>query len=634
MSEPWRTPMTATSPGTLGKALEAVGRRMRQPAVATDTASAWRLQIGLILAGGVVLALLPEISSPDVVEVGGLALIYGLLAWSLNLLMGTTGLVSFGHAAYFGIGAYSLALLTSRAGFPPLAALAMAPLVGAAASLIGGMIALRATELYFALLTLGLAQLVYAVAQGWYSLTGGSNGLHGQFAPSWLIDLNHVYWFILVIALLGGAVLYVITRSPFGDALRGIRENRRRAEFVGLPVKRYELGAFVIAGSIAAVAGSLYTLYQQQAYSDLTYWTSSAQPIIMCLLGGMGYFVGPMAGALFYTYLDHYVSNQTVYWDVIIGAIVLVVALALPGGLIGAVERLLDQANRLASHLARSPASREPARALPSTPAETHRQQQTPYRSTPAQPDQMPVLTVENVVKSFGALKAVDRVSLTVREGAIHAVIGPNGAGKTTLFNLITGLIRPDNGRILLRGEEVTGLAPWRLVGKGLGRSFQQTDLFWDLPVADNVALATAAATHSTRSPWGRMPADIAAEATTTIQSVGLAALRSLAANKLSHGDQRSVELAMALAVNARILLLDEPTAGLSPAETTQAIALIQRIAKERQLTVLFIEHDMNVVFDIADEITVMADSKVIAHGAPELVRNDPVVKRAYLGDE
>ena len=173
------------------------------------------------------------ISSADTVLVAGLALSYGLFALSLNFLMGTAGLVSFGHAAYFGIGAYGVALLVDRGALPPLAALACTPFIGAAAALVGGLIALRATELYFALLTLGLAQMLYAGAQGWSGLTGGSNGLHGSYATGWLLDLNHLYWFMCAVVAVCAALLWVLHRSPFGDALRGIRENRRRAEFWG-----------------------------------------------------------------------------------------------------------------------------------------------------------------------------------------------------------------------------------------------------------------------------------------------------------------------------------------------------------------------------------------------------------------
>jgi ABC-type branched-subunit amino acid transport system ATPase component len=242
-------------------------------------------------------------------------------------------------------------------------------------------------------------------------------------------------------------------------------------------------------------------------------------------------------------------------------------------------------------------------------------------------------LHVDGVSKRFGGLVAVEDATLAVREGTIHAVIGPNGAGKTTLFNLITGLIEPDGGSITLAGEDITGTAPWRLVKSGLGRSFQQTSLFWALPAITNVTLAAAAARGATWKLYGTYPPEVEARARELVDRVGLGEFAAIDAAELSHGDQRSLEIATALAVESRLLLLDEPTAGLSPVETRAAVALIEELAEERNLTVLFVEHDMEVVFGIADRITVLHQGRVLAEGSPAEIRANSEVQTAYLGE-
>jgi branched-chain amino acid transport system permease protein len=588
----------------------------------------------VLAAGGIVIgALAPFILSTANVLIAISALCFALFALSLNLLIGTAGLISFGHALYFGFGAYSVGILITRYGWSPLAALAVTPAIGAAVALVVGPIVLRATALYFALLTLGLAQLGFVVAQGWTDLTGGSNGIHGDFAPGWAFDLDNLYWLVFGCVLFCTALLFIITRSPFGDALRGIRENRRRAEFTGLWLKGYELAALVFAGVFASIAGGLFAVSQGQAYPDLLHWTFSALPVIMALLGGIGYFLGPAAGAFFYTFLNNDLANRTVYWDLIVGLIVLFVALIMPGGLAGAVRGIVALVAAPFERLW----TRRPAReSAPASRAGTPelRTVTAPHPGPGEGGSSAPILVVEGFSKSFGGLKAVRGVSFQVRRGAMHAIIGPNGAGKTTLFNLITGLLRPDEGRVSLDDHEITGQAPWRVVKRGLGRSFQQTNVFWALSVLDNIVLAEAAGRNATKRVYGRMPAQVRERALGILRRLGLGTLARVPATELSHGDQRSLELAAALAVKSRLLLLDEPTAGLSPRETNASVEMIRQVAEEQGLTVLFIEHDMDVVFGVADVITVLHEGSVLAEGTPDEIRRNPAVRRAYLGED
>lgn len=245
-----------------------------------------------------------------------------------------------------------------------------------------------------------------------------------------------------------------------------------------------------------------------------------------------------------------------------------------------------------------------------------------------------PILEASGLRKRFDGLIAVDGVSLSVRRGSIHALIGPNDAGKTTLLNLLTGVLVPDEGQVILEGDDVTGVSPWRLAKLGVGRSFQHTNLFWALSPPLNVRLPKAVLAGATRRPYGTVPPELDAESHALLSRVGLGGLRAdLSAGDLSYGDQHSLELSTALASRPRLLLLDEPTAGLSPRETQDAVALICKLVREEDLTLVFVEHDMEVVFGIADWITVMHHGKVLAEGRPEEISGNPEVRRAYLGD-
>jgi branched-chain amino acid transport system ATP-binding protein len=243
------------------------------------------------------------------------------------------------------------------------------------------------------------------------------------------------------------------------------------------------------------------------------------------------------------------------------------------------------------------------------------------------------VLEVRDLRKSFDGFQALGGVSLTVPERSISAIIGPNGAGKTTLFNLITGHLRPDSGAVVFKGRDVTGIAPHDLCRLGMGRSFQRTNIFPRLTVFQNIQAAFLS--HRGRgwnllTPVERLYAE---ETETLLEAVGLLDKAGEVSGFLSHGNQKQLELGIALALEPEILLLDEPTAGMSAAETRESIKLIERLGRERNLTLLFTEHDMEVVFSIAHRVTVLHQGKVIADGRPEAVRRDPEVRRVYLGE-
>ena len=243
------------------------------------------------------------------------------------------------------------------------------------------------------------------------------------------------------------------------------------------------------------------------------------------------------------------------------------------------------------------------------------------------------MLEVRGLNKSFSGFHAVSDVDITVETGQIAAIIGPNGAGKSTLFNLITGHLRPDTGSVHLDGRDITGAAPHKIVRMGVGRSFQRTNIFAKLTVFENLQAAFLVHNHRGRDFWSRAATLYRDETTALLSSIGLVEQRDTIAGTLSYGNQKQLELGLALASDPALLLLDEPTAGMSATETHDTIRLIERIAGERSLTLLFTEHDMDVVFQIAQKIAVLHQGRVIADGAPEEVRADPEVRRVYLGE-
>jgi branched-chain amino acid transport system ATP-binding protein len=248
----------------------------------------------------------------------------------------------------------------------------------------------------------------------------------------------------------------------------------------------------------------------------------------------------------------------------------------------------------------------------------------------------MALLEVTRVAKAFGGLQALQNVSFSVGQGAIHAIIGPNGAGKSTLFNVMTGLLSPDSGQVFFDGHRISGLAPHRIIRRGIGRSFQITNIFPRMSVFENVQVALFA--HHRKSPsilrLARGFRDIGQETLTVLAQVGLAEKSDASASVLSHGDQKRLEIAISLASRPRLLMLDEPTAGMSRFESRETVGLLQRIAADQGLTLVFTEHDMDIVFGISEAITVLQQGQVIADGTPEEIRADAGVRKAYLGEE
>jgi len=599
----------------------------------------WGVVLALVLFAAVIppLAGLNENLNPDAssrfqIFLGTTALVLALWAISYNLMLGYTGMVSFAHAAYYGVGAYTVAVMFKNYHLPILVGLAAAPFAAAAVGLITGLVAQRAVRLYFSLLTLAISQLLFSIVFQWYDFTGGDNGISIAL-PDQLSDYTTLYYFTAAVVGTCLLLMFILVRSPFGAALLSIRENRQRAAAIGINVRVYELAVYTVAALFAGVAGGLFVMYQQQAYPEMLYWTANAQPVVVSLLGGTTTFLGPAVGAFIYVVLDNSISKQFPYqFDIILGAIVLGVVLVVPGGISDVPSVFLRMRERFRRG--------EEAEAAPEESAgEAIRMfdVRKALASEAIQAEEVhsgqTLLRIEHVSRSFGGLRAVEDVSLEVKQGDRHAIIGPNGAGKSTLFNLITGQLKPSSGKVIFDGRDITGKPPHVIARTGIGRAFQITTIFPKLTVRQNLQYAMLAHGGYTVRPFGIANRMFSAQAQDLAEAVGLGAWADLPAGQLSHGDQRAIEIAISLALGSKLVLLDEPTAGMSAYETDKAMELVRRLATERHLTLLFCEHDMSVVFSTARTVTVMHQGRVLTEGTPEQVRRDPDVQKVYLGE-
>ncbi|MGH6912737.1 MAG: ABC transporter permease subunit, partial [Geminicoccales bacterium] len=492
--------------------------------------------------------------------------LFALIGLGFNLLLGYTGLLSFGHGAFVGLAAYAAALFQLHV-WPGSFALAIlfATAFAALAGLLIGFLVLRRRGVYFSLLTLAFTAMIFYIVFRWTSFTGGENGLRGITRPDLLgIDLaDHriFYGLSALIVLLASAAIWRIVSSPFGRVLVAIRENEQRATFIGYPVRRYKLLAFVLSTTILGLAGSLLAFLRYFVSADMVHVAFSGEIIAMTVIGGMGSFLGPPLGALFFILFREILSGHTAAWQFYFGLLFMAFILFSPMGLIGLGERLLAPFRRQAEEIAAMAAR---ARPEPSPKVPAFLRQGTADGAAPA------LLECRAVEKRFGGLRAVAAIDLAVMPERLQALIGPNGAGKTTLFNVISGLYPPDGGAILLRGARVDGLSPDRLCARGIARSFQITNLFQGLTVLENLRLGVQARDPGRFHLWRRAEdlERVSAETRTLVAFLGLEGLEAARVDQLSYGGQRLMEIGVALATQPRLLLLDEPSSGLNEEET------------------------------------------------------------------
>lgn len=295
------------------------------------------------IVGLIVLFIIPLILPRFYVYLTSIILLTGLLATSLNLVLGFGGIFQFHHAVFYGVGAYATALMITKSNLSPWLGFIVGPLTSALLSLIMGIICIRLSKLYFGMLQISLGSLVWIIVYRWYSFTGGDDGIHGIPVPELISTPASAYYFTLIVTLLCFIVLYKIIQSPFGSALQGIRDNPIRSEMIGINVKRHQLLALIIAGFFAGIAGSLFVVVDNTVFPDMLFWTLSLEILIMCLLGGWFNFLGPMLGAAVIIALRTFVSTFTTYWTLFLGILMLLVIFFLPNGILGYIEEKLKK---------------------------------------------------------------------------------------------------------------------------------------------------------------------------------------------------------------------------------------------------------------------------------------------------
>jgi branched-chain amino acid transport system ATP-binding protein len=569
-------------------------------------------------------------ASKSTVSLGTEIVIFTLLALAYNLLMGYTGLVSFGHSAFFGLGGYGAGLVQLHLVRGMLVPLVAGVVVATLAGAVIGFLLMRKRGVYFSLLTLAFTQMFFYLVYGATTVTGGENGLGGiERFPIGVgglrLDLGdrRVYYYATVVVVaIAIWLLWRVVHSPFGRVLEAIRENEQRASFVGYDVKRYKLVAFVVSCAFVGLAGALYTFLLNFAYPESLHVTMAGEIAAMTLVGGMRSFVGPAVGAAVFVFMRDALSSWTANWLVYFGLIFIAFVMFSPNGIVGVFQRLLGMLRHAEPAALRVASAPGPAAAAP--PAAP------PAGGAPADGERL--LDVDRVSKHFGGLAAVSDASFQVRRGELRSVIGPNGAGKTTLFNVLTGLLPADGGEARFKDGAITGLAPHQVVARGVSRSFQIISVFQALTVFENVRIAVQA---KHRQRFAMLAdalglADVSEEAARLLQAVGLGdRLATIAAN-LSHGDQRLLEIAIALATRPELLLLDEPLAGLSASDRTRVAELIRTL--RHSATIVLIEHDIDQVLALSDRITVLHQGRVIAEGGPAEIQQNAEVQTAYLG--
>lgn len=605
------------------------------------------LRFALLCAVGI--ALFPFILHP----LGGYSTlatqiaIVSIASIGFNLLLGYAGTLSYGHAMFYGGGGYVAAILILRT-MPqhPNVWLAVlgATLATTILAVLVGALTVRLYGIYFALLTLAFAQMIYFIVEQAKDWTNGDDGL--QSLPNailpigtWNLDLTthlpslklgifgdladlQVWYVVAGIALLL-VLLFVRTlvRSQFGEVLDAIRENEQRSTLIGFNAAAYRLAAFTISGLLAGLAGALRALYDGSVPVDAVGIDRSGSFVIYTVVGGVQTLFGPVAGTAVIMFLENVLSAKTPAWRLIEGLIFVGVIVFFPRGLSAIMKRRNDKNPRAVFVRSLRLSNEEPDPVL--KPGSEGK------RGGP-----MSIIETFKLDKFFGHFAANRDIDFRVDPGELRAVIGPNGAGKTTFFNLLSGTTAPTAGTINYKGRDVSRLSGTARVHLGIAKAFQTASLYNDQTVRQNCRLAALA---KVQGPFAlqvfrrsnRLD-DVDALAERAMDRLDLTGVADVRAGDLSHGDKKRLDIAVALATQPQILLLDEPVAGMSKDEARKTEALIRKLSVE--MTVLVIEHDMEMVMGISDSITVLHQGTVLATGTPAEIRANAKVQEAYLG--
>jgi branched-chain amino acid transport system permease protein len=583
-----------------------------------------RLRLAGLALLAVLLWLLPYQLNVYWISVADTALLFALLAIGMGLVMGIAGQVNLAQIAFFGTGAYVTAILTTHSGYGFWVAGLLALLATVLAGLVVGTPALRIQSHYLGIVTLGLAVAFVDLITN-APVTGGDSGIAGIPAPPLPgIDLTsqYLYYYLeLVVLALGLAFGLFVVRTPLGRRMRAMRDDALAASASGAEIGVLRMIAFVLASVYGGAAGVLYAGLIHYVAPETFSIANMFLLLAMVIIGGRQSLAGCVTGAVGLTIVQQELVNLAARAQLGYGLVVVLVVVFAPTGLAGVPGRVSGWLRR-----------RRPGPPMVVEPFQ-------PLPAVAAVAGSGVLLEVSGLVKRFRGVTAVDGVSLSVRHGEILGVVGPNGSGKTTLFNVISGLYRPSSGRVKLDDRVISGLRPYRISRLGVARTFQHLRLFRDLTARENLLVTL----DRTRTWWSwryvawplgvwRHERSLRRSAAELLDRFGLAQFAAARPGTLPYGIQRRLELARAMAAGPRLLLLDEPAAGLNGEEQRQ-LAEIVRSVRDSGVTVVLIEHNMGLVMSLCSRVVVLDSGTVIAEGAPAEVARDPLVLEAYLGN-
>ena len=572
-----------------------------------------------------VLAVLPSLFRGEFALFLGTQIgIYFLVALGLNLLSGYGGQISLGHGALVAIGAYAVAIAMVDYRFSFWAALPLALVLTAGAGALMALPAFRLSTWYFALVTLGFANVIGGLLTEWRGLTHGFAGVVGVPKPlvfGHALTQSELYWLILAICLASFLVVRNLVFSRFGRALLGLHDQSVLVKGVGASLVRLKMQAFVISAALAGLAGAFMAVHKTVITPDDFPTDLSTFFLLVIVLGGMGRLHGALVGTLVFFIMPELLAELHDWRLLIYGGALLLLILFAPGGLAGGLESL---GKRL---FGRRPGSDSVSR------TETLTRATTGPRSIEGA-----TLTISKVSKQFGGVSALSDVSLELKPGAVHAIVGPNGSGKTTLLNLISGYYTLDSGSIAIGGVDIAGMDAARIARFGVRRTFQTPKLIPELDVLENVMLGAFSDERCGLLSIGlglpaarREAGERTAEAMRYLTFVGLQKRAHDPAGEIPHGQQRLAEIARALVGRPGLLLLDEPAAGLSLNELDGLAKLVTEIAR-LGTTVVIVEHHLELVGSLCRSVMVLEGGRTLALGSPEEVFNDAGVMAAYMG--